>query len=246
MTTLCIILGRAGSKGLPGKNVLPVAGRPMALWTIEFALRARSLSQVVVSTDSGELAAIGREHALRVVDRPAVLASDTATVDAAARHALEQVEAERGGRFDAVVILYANVPVRPADLADRAVAKLRDTGCDSVQSVTSVGKMHPYWMKRLTGAEEDVAGRVAGDVIEAYEANSVYRRQDLPPVYMLDGGIIAVRRESLLTVVQGQPHAFLGRDRRAVVTGPGEVVDVDSEHDRRVAEAVLTAGASGS
>ncbi len=231
MTTLCIILGRAGSKGLANKNGLPVAGRPMIVWTIEFALRARSLNRVIVSTDSDELAAIARDHALTVIDRPSELASDTATVDAAARHALEQVEAEHGERFDAAVLLYANVPVRPPDLADRAVAKLRDTGCDSVQSVRPVGKMHPHWMKRLTGAD--------GDAIEPYETNAVYRRQDLPAVYALDGGIIAVRRESLFTVAEGQPHAFLGRDRRAIVTQPGEVVDVDDEHDRRVAETVL-------
>ena len=231
MTTLCIILGRAGSKGLANKNVLPVAGRPMVVWTIEFALRAQSLNRVVVSTDSDELASIARAHALTVVDRPPPLASDTATVDAAARHAMEQVEADVGQRYDAAVLLYANVPVRPADLADRAVTKLRDSGCDSVQSVCPVGKMHPHWMKRLAGE--------AADAIEPYEASAVYRRQDLPAVYALDGGIIAVRRESLFTVVEGQPHAFLGRDQRAVVTGPGEVVDVDDEHDRRVAEAVL-------
>ncbi|MEX0653837.1 MAG: acylneuraminate cytidylyltransferase family protein [Phycisphaeraceae bacterium] len=234
MTTLCIILARAGSKGLPNKNALPVAGRPMIVWTIEHALRSRAVRHTVVSTDGEALKAIAREHALHVVDRPAALAHDTATVDAAARHAVEAVEAERGAAYDAVVILYGNVPVRPVDLIDRAVLKLRDTGCDSVQSVCPVEKMHPYWMKRLAGE--------AGDMLEPYEANTVYRRQDLPPVYMLDGGVIAVTRASLFTVVEGEPHAFLGRDRRAVVTRPGEVVDVDSELDRKVAEVVLRGG----
>jgi len=76
--------------------------------------------------------------------------------------------------------------------------------------------MHPYWMKKLGGP--------TGDELQMYEDNRVYRRQDLPPVYMLDGGIIAVTRRSLFTTVPGAPHAFLGRDRRAVVTQPGEVV----------------------
>ncbi|MFP4145602.1 MAG: cytidylyltransferase domain-containing protein [Phycisphaeraceae bacterium] len=231
MKTLGVILARAGSKGLPRKNALPLAGRPMIAWTVQHARQSASLSRYLVSTDGEELASIARDAGAEVILRPPELAHDTATVDAAARHALEQAEAEAGETFDAVVILYGNVPLRPADLTDRAVAKLARTGCDSVQSVCPVGKMHPYWMKQLAGD--------AGDVLEPWVENQVYRRQDLPPVYMLDGGIIAVTRASLLTTAPDQPHAFLGRDRRAVVTEPGEVVDVDTATDLRVAEAIL-------
>ncbi|MFW6033306.1 MAG: cytidylyltransferase domain-containing protein, partial [Phycisphaeraceae bacterium] len=186
MKTLGVILARAGSKGLPRKNALPLAGRPMIAWTVQHARQSASLSRYLVSTDGEELASIARDAGAEVILRPPELAHDTATVDAAARHALEQAEAEAGETFDAVVILYGNVPLRPADLTDRAVAKLARTGCDSVQSVCPVGKMHPYWMKQLAGD--------AGDVLEPWVENQVYRRQDLPPVYMLDGGIIAVTR----------------------------------------------------
>lgn len=231
MNTLCIILARAGSKGLPGKNVAPLLGRPMIAYTIEHALAARSLDRVVVSTDGAEIAEVARLMGVEVIDRPAALAGDLATVDAAARHALQAAEAVGGQRYDAVVILYGNVPLRPADLIDRAVAKLESSGADSVQSLCPVGKMHPYWMKKLGGPD--------GDRIEDYQPNTVYRRQDLPAVYQLDGGIIAVRRQALLTIVPGQPHAFLGQDRRAVITRPGEVVDVDTSADLAVAEALL-------
>jgi len=231
VNTLGIILARAGSKGLPGKNVAPLLGRPMIAYTIEHALAARSLDRVVVSTDGAEIAQVARLMAVEVIDRPAALAGDLATVDAAARHALQAAEAVGGQRYDAVVILYGNVPLRPADLIDRAVAKLESSGADSVQSLCPVGKMHPYWMKKLGGPD--------GDRIEDYQPNTVYRRQDLPAVYQLDGGIIAVRRQALLTIVPGQPHAFLGQDRRAVITRPGEVVDVDTSADLAVAEALL-------
>lgn len=229
MRTLCIILARAGSKGLPRKNELPVAGKPMLAWTIEHALASKRIERVVLSTDGERLAAIARGHGIGVVMRPDDLANDTATVDSAARHAAEAVEQETGTPFDAFVILYGNVPLRPQDLTDRAAAMLAETGCDSVQSVCPVGKIHPYWMRKL-----DAESRLS-----KYEPNEVYRRQDLPPVYMLDGGIIAVRREALFTVESGRPHAFLGKDQRAIVTQPGEVVDVDSEIDLRVAEAML-------
>jgi N-acylneuraminate cytidylyltransferase len=231
MPTLCVILGRGGSKGLPRKNVLPLLGKPLIAWTIEHARQSQTLDRVIVSTDDPEIAGVAVTGGVPVIERPSELAHDTATVDAAARHAVQAVEARSGSAFDAVVILYANVPLRPADLTDRAVTKLRATGCDSVQSVCPVGKMHPYWMKTLGGP--------AGDALHMYQDNAVYRRQDLPPVYMLDGGIIAVTRAALFTVAEGQPHAFLGTDRRAIVTGAGQVVDIDTALDLVVAQAIL-------
>ena len=231
MDTLTVILARAGSKGLVGKNALAVAGRPMLAWTIEHALGSSLAGRVVLSTDGERLAQVARSMGVGVVMRPTELADDHATVDSAARHAVEAVEAETGVVFDAVVLLYGNVPVRPADLTDRAMSKLIDTGCDSVQSVYPVQKMHPYWMKKLGGG--------AGDELLMYEPNEVYRRQDLPAVYMLDGGIIAVTRKSLFEPADPGPHGFLGADRRAVVNEPGAVIDIDSEVDLRVAEAVL-------
>ena len=107
---------------------------------------------------------------------------------------------------------------------------LGETNADSVQSVCSVGKNHPYWMKTV-----DLDTGKLGMVQE----NQVYRRQELPPVYMLDGGVIALTRSSLFSLVEGQPHAFLGSDRRAVVTEPGDVVDVDTKEDFAIAEVIL-------
>jgi N-acylneuraminate cytidylyltransferase len=224
---LAVVIGRAGSKGPPRKNALPVAGVPMIARTIRFARASRSIGRVVVSTDGDEIAAIARDEGAEVVLRPAALASDTATVDSAVRHAVESLAAGEG----IVVILYGNVPVRPADLADRAVARLVETGADSVQSYYRVGKTHPYWMSRLDGA-----GRVA-----QFVENRIYRRQELPPLFMPDGGVIAVRRESLFDVREGEPHAFFGRDRRGIETAEGEVVDVDTAVDLAVAEAILAA-----
>ncbi len=229
---LGVILARAGSKGLANKNALPIAGKPMLAWTIEHALASKRIDRLIVSTDGKELAEIAHKFGVDVVERPAELASDTATVDAAVRHAVNQIV----GLHEVVCVLYGNVPVRPADLSDRAIAMLCETGADSVQSVYPVGKNHPYWMKTVDAQ----SGRLG-----MYVDNAVYRRQELPPVYMLDGGVIAVTRSSLFRVIEGQPHAFLGEDRRAIITGPGEVIDVDIEADLRVAEAALKDRAKG-
>ncbi len=236
MKTLAVIIARAGSKGLANKSMQPLAGRAVIEWTLEHALGCKRVDQVVLSSDCPRIRALGRDYGVTSYPRPADRATDTATIDDGARHGVECWEAEHDTNCDHVAILYGNVPVRPPDLTDRAVAKLIETGADSVQCVYPVGKMHPYWMKQLAGP--------AGDQLQMYQPNSVYRRQDLPPVYMLDGGVIAVRRECLFTVVEDEPHAFLGKDRRAIVTEPGQVVDVDSELDLAIAE-VLLAKAGG-
>lgn len=223
---LGVILARAGSKGLSNKNAKTIAGKPMLAWTIEHALSSKRIKRLLVTTDGEALAQIASRYDVQVIRRPAELATDTATVDAAARHAVNQVV----DTHEHICLLYGNVPVRPDTLSDDAIAKLEDSGADSVQSVCPVGKNHPYWMKTV----DPETGRLG-----MLHDNDVYRRQELPPVYMLDGGVIALTRSSLFCLVEGQPHAFLGRDRRAVVTEPGEVVDVDTQADFDKAEAIL-------
>ncbi len=233
MSATAIILGRAGSKGVPGKNTRAVAGRPCAAWTIEAARAAQRVPRVVVSTDDPALTTLARSMGCDVVERPADLASDTATVDAAARHAARSL----GLGNDPIVLLYANVPVRPSGLIDRAVELLVRSGCDSVQSYERVGKHHPWWMVRLdesTGA----VGPWEGDVLN----HGVYRRQDLPPAYLPDGGVIALTRRALMLEIDGAgdgPHAFFGVDRRGTLSPEGSVIDIDSETDLHRAELVL-------
>jgi CMP-N-acetylneuraminic acid synthetase len=236
MGALAVVLARGGSKGVPGKNIAPVAGRPCIAWTIDAARDARGVSRVVVSTDGARIAAVAREMGAEVVERPADLASDTARVDDAARHAVLEAENGLGGPAGPVVILYANVPVRPAGLIDRALSLLGVSGCDSVQSYAPVGKYHPWWMARV-----DAQGRVRpweGEVLN----HGVFRRQDLPPAMVPDGGVIALSRAALMGEVPGVdagPHAFLGRDLRGIVNPEGSVIDIDGPMDLVVADAVL-------
>lgn len=240
MNATAIILGRAGSKGLPRKNVLAIAGKPCAQWTIEAAKNSASVPRVVVSSDDDELLALAERCGATPLPRPTHLASDTARVDDAARHAIQALIAQGLHKADApVVILYANVPVRPIDCIDRAVARLVDTRCDSVQSYQPVGKNHPWWSARVS----DLDGRVTpweGDVLN----HNVFRRQDLPPAFIPDGAVIALTTRALMLQVPGVapgPHAFFGKDRRGVVNAEGTVIDIDSRIDMLVAEVMLSA-----
>jgi CMP-N,N'-diacetyllegionaminic acid synthase len=231
---LAVILARGGSKGVPGKNVAPVGGRPCIAWTIEAARSARTVTDVAVSSDDPRALAIAREMNVGTIMRPQDLASDTARVDDAARHAVDAA-----GGAELVVILYANVPVRPAGLIDRAVELLRETRADSVQSYAPVGKYHPWWTARLSGNGEIVPWE--GEVLN----HNVFRRQDLPLAVVPDGGVLVVTRRALFLEVPGVapgPHAFFGADRRGVMNPEGSVVDIDSRVDLLVADALLKAG----
>lgn len=230
MTALAIILARAGSKGVPGKNIAPLAGKPCIAWTIEHALATPGVARVLVSSDDPAALASAQEHGCEAIERPAHLASDTARIDDAARHALDAA-----GHAGPVAILYANVPVRPADLTQRALALLADARCHSVQSYAPVGKHHPWWTCRLAG--DGTTKPWEGDTLN----HGVYRRQDLPPAFIPDGGVIAVTPEALrleLGAPDG-PHAFFGLDRRGITSPEGSVVDIDDPVDLVVAEAML-------
>ncbi len=238
--TLCIILARQGSKGVPGKNIAPIAGRPCIAYTIDFAQRSRSISHpshILLSTDDPHAARIGTDMGCTLIARPSDLASDTATIDSAARHALTTYESQARTTWSGpIVILYANVPIRPADLLDRALLTLTSTHCHSVQSFAKVGKHHPWWTARID--DQSRLSPWEGDSL----FHNTYRRQLLPPAYIPDGGIIALTRAALLEHIPGTPpgpHAFLGTDRRAVITNEGDVIDIDTPLDLAVADALL-------
>lgn len=227
MDILGVILARAGSKGLPDKCVRPLLGRPMIEYTFDHALAARSLTAIVLSTDSRPAMRLARARGIELIERPAALAGDTATVDESLRHAVLEWESRHGRSAGAVVMLYGNIPVRAAEAIDRCVWKLREAGT-SVRTVAPIGKHHPDWLHRL-----------AGDRMSQFRTNSIYRRQDLEPLYYHDGAVIAVTRAALFAATPGDAQSFLGDDRRALVQRPDDAVDVDDAMDLAVAEAVL-------
>lgn len=229
MNTLAVILARAGSQGLPDKCVLPLCGRPVIAYTIVHAQQSRYVTDILVTTDSPRVKSMAHAAGIPVIDRPADLATDTARVDDAVRHAVEQYEAHDGGRVDAVVILYGNVPVRADGIIDRCVNHLIATKCDSVRTLTPAGKHHPDWAHTLDG-----------DRMIPVRPNSIHRRQDLTPAFFHDGAVVAVTRDALFAASgQDDPHLFFGEDRRGMIQKPEDTVDIDTRVDFYLAEAVL-------
>jgi N-acylneuraminate cytidylyltransferase len=230
MNTLGIILARGGSQGLRNKHLRPLLGRPVIAYTFDHARAAGRLSRVVVSSDCSEILKLASRAGFEIVQRPAALATSDASVQDVLLHAMHSIERAGDFRADAVVTLYGNVPARGQGVIDRALAMLEETMCDSVRSFCPVGKWHPMWMSDLR----------EGRVIPLHKG-SIHRRQDLSPLYLHDGAVVAVSRASMLRGEQfpDDPHAFFGVDRRGIETEAGETVEIDQLRDLYWAEAVL-------
>lgn len=228
MHTIAIILARAGSKGLPDKCVLPLCGKPVLAYTLSHAQQSRWVEEVVLTTDSPRAAAAGQAAGAFIVERPPHLAGDSATTQDAARHALETYEQASGEEAGVIVVLGGNVPIREDGLIDRCIDRLLGTRCDSVQTVAPVGKHHPDWMYRIDDGH-----------MNQFRPNNIVRRQDLEPLYCLDGAVVVVRRELLLSPeTAANPTAYLGQDRQAVIQEQASV-DIDTLEDFYQAEAMI-------
>jgi CMP-N,N'-diacetyllegionaminic acid synthase len=225
---LGIIPARGGSKGVPGKNVRPLLGKPLIGYVIEAALAAARLDRVVMSTDADEIAQIGASYGVEVFRRPAEFATDTAPIDLALRHATEAAE-KTAGPYDIVVWMQANVPTTRAEVIDRAVQQLAEDGGDSVATIRQYD-MPPQW-----------AWRLDGDRMVPLEGVYSYTvlRQEQKTAYHLDGAVNAFRRDVLMSTA-GQPgQAYFGQDRRALVQEREDSVEIDEPFDLLVAETIL-------
>jgi N-acylneuraminate cytidylyltransferase len=227
---LGIILARGGSTGLPGKHLLNLLGQPVIRYTFDHARAARLLTQTIVTSDCPKILRYAREQGFQTVARPAELATADASVQDTMLHAMHIHERGTGFHADGLVVLYGNVPARGDGVIDQGIRMLIDTGCDSVRSWCPVGKWHPNWMASLEG-----------DKVVSLHPNSIHRRQDLTPLFLHDGAVVAVSRSSMLRGEQfpNDPHAFFGVDRRGFPTQVGETIEVDQLRDLYWAEAVL-------
>jgi len=188
---LAIIPARGGSKGLPGKNIRELCGKPMIAWTIEKARMSNYLDVVLVSTDSPEIADVARRYGAFVPFlRPEHLAGDHSTTYDVIFHALAFCRENDEYNFDYVVLLEPTSPLREDDDVDRMLEAL-DARSDEFDSIVSVGKVteHPSIMKRL------VSGRMEPFCQELEQAS---RRQDNIPAYFPFGVAYIAKTDVLL------------------------------------------------
>lgn len=232
LNIVAVITARGGSRGLPRKNVLPLAGVPLIVHSIRAAREARLVRRVIVSTDDEEIIAISRQNKAEVpfVRPPELSTADSAHIDVML-HVVSWLE-ENGDLPDAVLLLQPTTPLRTPEDLDGAIQLMQNTGCPAVVGV-SPAESHPYLTYKV-----DAEGRLTGFIDHGLRYP---RRQDLPPAYTLNGALYLNRCSSLRETQMFQPPGAFGW-----VMPAERSVDIDSMDDFALAENLLMARASAS
>jgi CMP-N-acetylneuraminic acid synthetase len=217
---LAVVPARGGSKGIPLKNLQPLAGRPLITYTIEEARKSRCVDRLVVSTDHEDIAKVARAAGAQVIVRPPELATDEAPTELALLHVLDALNAAESYDPDAVLTLEPTSPLRTTRLIDRCVEALMsiDEG-DSVISVTET---------------RECFGEIVDGRFDYLVKGQPRRRQDRKPLYKESSTVYLTRTETLRRC-----RSVIGERLLAVVADEDEAIDINTPLDFVIAEAVL-------
>jgi len=226
LRVLGIIPARGGSKGLPGKNIKLLNGIPLIAYTIKEALNS-NLEEFIVSTDSEEIAEVARNYGGKVPFlRPAEIATDNASSLDVVLHALDFMKEHEGKEYDAIMLLQPTTPYRDREDINQAINLLMSSGADSVISVTDVGGTHPARMKFIVDGN-----LIDPPFVEAFEGQN---RQELPPMYIRNGGIYLTKVDTI------RKGSFKGNISKALVMPEKKSVNIDNIDDFEFAEWLMS------
>jgi CMP-N-acetylneuraminic acid synthetase len=227
MSVVAFIFARGGSKGLPGKNIRHLAGKPLIAWSIEQALAVSRISRVIVSTDSEEIAAVARQHGAEVpFIRPKELARDDSPEWLAWRHALKFLQANEGSLPEVMISVPPTAPLRQSIDLENCLDEFEKGDAEIVITVSEAHRS-PYF--NMVRAKDD--GTV--ELVMA-PRSAISRRQDAPPVYDVATVAYVAKTEFVLA----KDSIFEGRVRSVKV--PTErAVDIDTLLDFQMAECLL-------
>ena len=226
MNYAALIPARGGSKGLPRKNIIDLAGKPLIAYSIEAALGCAAVGGVYVTTDDAEIATVSVEHGAQHIARPATLATDNASTFVAIEHAIANL-AERGEKPEHIVLLQPTSPLRNAHHLADAIAAYEAADAPALISVCEE-EHHPYKSFRV-----DSSGRLE----PLFDAVSLSRpRQELPKIYRQNGAIYIIRTETLL-----REKSFYVAGCVPYVMSVAASVDVDAIEDLHRCEEMIEA-----
>ena len=223
-----IVPARAGSKGLPRKNIAPLCGKPLIAWSIEAGLRSQYIDLVIVSTDSNKIAGISAEYGASVpFIRPAELATDeTPTIDVVI-HALEYLNNQRKQRFDYTVLLEPTSPLRDEADIDRAIKQLVDNvGASSLVGISRTEAQNPAFLVVLSENNFLIG-------LDQSEIKPV-RRQEISDVYFLEGSIYVSDTKTLIA-----RRTFCHQETLGCIFPKWKSLEVDDIDDLIMVEALM-------
>ena len=191
MKLLAVIPARGGSKGIPGKNIKVLGGRPLIAYSISSALEETALSRILVSTEDPEIASVACAFGAEVPFlRPAELAADTTPTLPVLQDILQKLKIE-GEEYDALCLLQPTSPFRLKGFIGEAIQKFIASEADALVSVKKVpAEFNPHWV-----FEPGPGGFLQ---LATGEEQIIPRRQDLPPAYYRDGSLYLTRTSVIL------------------------------------------------
>jgi len=227
MKTVAFIFARGGSKGLPGKNILPFGGKPLIAWSIEQALAVKRIERVIVSTDSVDIAEVARKHGAEVpFIRPKNLARDNSPEWLAWRHALSYLLKTNGKLPQAMVSVPTTAPLRRILDIDNCLNEFEKGEADVVITVTDAHRS-PYFNMVKANTDNTVG------LVNPPHSN-LHHRQDAPIVYDMATVCYVAISEFVMT----HNAIFEGRVK-AVHVPPERAIDIDTLLDFQIAERLL-------
>lgn len=226
MKRLAFIFARGGSKGLPGKNIRPLGGKPLIVHSIETAKACSLIADVYVSTDDSAIAEVARQAGANLINRPAELARDTTPEWLAWRHAIEDVE-HRQGPFDLFVSLPPTSPLRSVQDVENAIAAMEGDPSADICLTISDATRNPYFNMVADDGTGGVKLAITGPT-------GFTRRQDAPKLY----DISTVAYVAKPDYIKSQSSLFAGRVL-GVSVPKKRAVDIDDIWDFHFAEALL-------
>ena len=230
---LGIIPARGGSKRLPRKNLLPLAGKPLISYTIQAGLQSHCFDELMVSTDDVEIKRVSVEYGANVpFMRPSDLALDDTSTFAVVRHAIDYYEKVEGRLFEYVVLLQPTSPLRDGADIDNALLLMHKKNADAVISVSEVDHP-PLWCNMLPD-DLSMAGFLRDDV-------KLKRSQELDRYYRLNGAIYIIKISRLLA----EKTFFIKDNIFAYVMPQEKSVDIDTVLDMKLCELLMQERMSG-
>jgi CMP-N,N'-diacetyllegionaminic acid synthase len=221
---IAVIPARGGSKSVPGKNIRPLAEKPLLAWSIDVAKQVTEIDRIIVSTDDGEIASTGRSNGAEIYSRPSHLATDQALVIGALKDLLQTLSLE-GETPEWVVLLEPTCPLRTADDVRECLKLISNGGYDSVATFKDA-ELNPHRAWRLVDGKPQV-------FIEG--AIPWLPRQQLPKAYQLNGAVYVFRASLLAHETRSLLVGKLG----AVLMPRERSQDIDDETDFVICEALL-------
>jgi CMP-N-acetylneuraminic acid synthetase len=185
---LAIIPARGGSKGLPRKNIIDLAGKPLIAWTIEASLKSKYITETVVSSEDSEILEISKQYRSNIIKRPDELALDTTASEPVIKHVIEKLK-QKNQEFDYLVLLQPTSPLRDVKNIDNAFDILFQSDATALISVSEIDN------KILKAFKENRDGFIEGVSNNRYP---FMRRQDLPKTYLSNGAIYIIRVDEFI------------------------------------------------